>query len=368
MILHRALPAGRRSRYLVIAAVAALILGAAVLLATIALRPAGPVVAAASSPTPSPSSRPTPTPTLEPTPTPTLEPTPPPTPSPTPKPRVAIGTDGRMTVLLLGSDFRFGHSGSRTDTIMVLSFDPATGSAAAASIPRDTVNFPLPGGSVFRPKVNGLYQSFVASVGEEAAAAKMKTVVGRALNVEIDYYALVTFGAVTRLVDAVGGVDVRLEKAVVDPVFEVSPTKHGIRFPAGLNHLNGQRALMFARTRKGDNDFERARRQQQLIIATINTVRAKGVAILPWLLRYGRDERFVKTDLPLALAPQVFHLIEKADTGKVAGVVFGPRTWARSTGGSAFALKIDKVRAWTARWMPPVAAPSAGNTAASPRP
>jgi LCP family protein required for cell wall assembly len=366
MILHRGLPAGRRSRYLSIAAVAALIVGAAVLLAAIGLRPAPPVVAAASSPTPSPMNRPTPSPTLEPTQT--LEPTPPPTPSPTSKPRIAIGTDGRMTVLLLGSDYRVGHTSSRTDTIMVLSFDPATGAAAAASIPRDTVNFPLPGGSVFRPKVNGLYQSFVASVGEQAAAAKMKTVVGKALNVEIDYYALLTFGAVTRLIDAVGGVDVKLEKAVVDPLFEVSPTKHGIRFPAGVNHLNGQRALMFARTRKGDNDFERARRQQQLIIATIDAVRAKGVAILPWVLRYGRDEQFVKTDLPLTLAPEVFHLIEKADTAKVARVVFGPRTWASATGGTAFALRIDKVRGWTARWMPPVATAATGTTAASPRP
>ena len=47
----------------------------------------------------------------------------------------------------------------------------------------------------------------------------MKSVVAKALNVEIDYYALITFGGVTRLIDAIGGVDVTLNKAVVDPVY-----------------------------------------------------------------------------------------------------------------------------------------------------
>jgi LCP family protein required for cell wall assembly len=368
MILDRALPAGRRSRYLVIAAVAALIVGAVVLLAAIALRPAPPVVAAAGSPTPSPSSRPTPTSTATPTPTHTLEPTPPPTPSPTPEPAVGIGSDGRMTVLLLGSDYRRGHAGTRTDTIMVVSFDPVSGATAAASIPRDTVNFPLPGGSVYRPKINGLYQAFAASAGDAAAAAKMKTVVGQALGVEIDYYAFITFGGVTRLIDAVGGVDVTLEKAVVDPVYWLSETKRGVKFPAGLNHLNGQRALIFARTRKGDNDFERARRQQQLIMATVDAVAAKGLKVLPALLRVARNDDYVRSDLPLKLAPQIFRLIDAADTRNPTRVVFGPRKWATSTGGTAFALKIKDVRSWTARWMAPVAAASADPAVASPRP
>ena len=369
MLLSRARLADPRSRVVLIFFVAALVSATAA--AALVLRPSPAVVAIASSPSPSPTEPPTP----RPTPAPTLEPTPSPTasPSPTPEPPVGIGSDGRLTVLLLGSDFRRGHAGSRTDTMMVVSFDPVSGATAAASIPRDTVNFPLPGGSVYRPKINGLYQSYVASSGVEAAGAKMKSVVAKALHVEIDYYALITFGGVTRLIDAIGGVDVTLNKAVVDPVYWLSPTKHGVTFPAGVNHLNGQRALIFARTRKGDNDFERARRQQQLIIATVDKVRSKGLAILPALLRVGRNGDYIRTDLPLTLAPQVYRLIGAADAAHATQVVFGPRTWASSTGGTAFALKIDKVREWIARWMapvaaPPVAAPPADGTAASPRP
>src|SRR5262245_52069475 len=307
MLLNRARLADRRTRILLIVVVATLVPATAV--GALVLRPTPSAVAVVDA-SPSPTAPPTPRPTPTPTAVPTATPSPAPTPAPTPAPRVGVGSDGRMTVLLLGSDYRPGHPSSRTDMIMVLSFDPATGAAAAASVPRDTVNFPLPGGSVFRPKVNGLYQSFVNSVGDKAAATKMKKVVGAALGVEIDYYAWLTFGAVPRLVDALGGVDVTLDKAVVDPLFEVTPTKHGLRFPAGRNHLDGQHALMFARTRKGDNDFERARRQQQLIIATVDAVRAKGVNILPWLLRYGLDEQFVRTDLPLTLAPRLFHLFD----------------------------------------------------------
>ena len=64
-------------------------------------------------------------------------------PSPAPVgPDPVLGSDGRLTVLLLGSDDRASHSGNRTDVIMVVSLDPTTGAVAAASIPRDTAELP----------------------------------------------------------------------------------------------------------------------------------------------------------------------------------------------------------------------------------
>ena len=69
-----------------------------------------------------------------------------------------LGTDGRLTVLLLGSDYRPAHPGNRTDAIMVVSVDPTTGKTAAFSVPRDTCGFPLPSGGRFGNKINALYQ------------------------------------------------------------------------------------------------------------------------------------------------------------------------------------------------------------------
>ena len=74
-----------------------------------------------------------------------------------------LGTDGRLTVLLLGSDYRPAHPGNRTDAMMVVSVDPTTGRSGAFSVPRDIVDFPLPGRGSLRGRVNGLYQYLQAT-------------------------------------------------------------------------------------------------------------------------------------------------------------------------------------------------------------
>lgn len=310
----------------------------------------GPVAAVPPSRSKAPEVRPSPTVAPSPVASPTA--TPGPTPSPTPGIESLLGADGRFTILILGSDYRRGHAGNRMDTIMVVSVDPASGAVAAASIPRDTVDFPLPDGSTFRPKVNELYQRYASRLGDSKAGSAMSRAIGRALRVEIDNYVVIGFEGVQRLVNAVGGVDVVLDKAVRDPQYWLSPTKRGVSFRAGVNHLNGKQALIFARTRKADNDFERSRRQQKLIVAAVESVRKIGLLQLPELLSVARDH--IKTDLPLAQAPQIFEIVASAKTKEATGVVFGPRTWARSTGGSSFALKIGEVRKWTAKWMAPI--------------
>ena len=112
----------------------------------------------------------------------------------------------------------------------------------------------------------------------------MSKAVGRALGVEIDNYVVIGFDGVKRLVDAAGGVDVVLDKTIRDPVYWLTPTKRGVTFKAGKNHLNGERALIFARTRKADNDFERARRQQKLVAAAVGSVKKLGLLQLPELI------------------------------------------------------------------------------------
>lgn len=297
-------------------------------------------------------------PSASPSPSPTPSPSPSPSPSPTPAAANVLGTDGRLTILLLGSDYRPAHPGNRTDVIMVVSIDPTTGKVAAASIPRDTTSFPTSAKGTYKPKVNGLYQSLIEKVGQPKAAGQMKRIVGSAIGVEIDACAVIGFGGVRQLINAVGGVDVTLKKAVSDPSYWVSPRKQGIYFPAGHNHLNGDKALIFARTRHGDNDFERARRQQLLVAAAVNAVRDRGLGKLPALVSIAT--RYVQTDLPLAAAPQLFGIVSKADISHPTGVVFGPRQWATSAGGTSFSLKIKEVRAWTAKWMAPVAGAPAG--------
>ena len=261
--------------------------------------------------------------------------------------RTVVGDDGRVTVLFLGSDARPPYPGIRTDTIMVLSLDPSSGDAAVASIPRDVAGFPLPGGRIFRPKVNALFQSYLRDTDGDVDAAGRRTAdaVGAALGIEIDGYLLVGFDGVRRLVDALGGVDVTLR----EPVRNADGRE---LFPAGDNHLDGERALAFVRTRKGDDDFARSRRGQLLLVAIADALRERGLLRAPQLVAIGSDE--VETDLryddPLALLA----LADRVDLAGADTVVFGPSRYAVPAGGTDYRLRLATVRAWVTKHMAPV--------------
>jgi polyisoprenyl-teichoic acid--peptidoglycan teichoic acid transferase len=270
---------------------------------------------------------------------------------PTPPPPVAdplLGNDGRLTVLLLGTDYRPAHPGNRTDAMMVVSVDPTTGKAAAFSVPRDVVDFPLPERGTFPGKINGLYQ-YLQSRTNRGAANTMKAF-GRAFDIEIDNYVLIGFSGVQALVSAVGGVDVRLQQSYHDPLYWVNGHTRGWGLPAGKSHLNAANALIFARSRKGDSDFGRARRQQILVMAAFAKVRKRGLDDLPKLIRIARDT--VRTDLPLDKMTALFKLYRGVDLGKAKKVVFGPKVCAVRAGGFDYHLVFTKCNAWVKKYFP----------------
>ena len=287
-------------------------------------------------------------------------------PSPTPAPPGAdplLGTDGRLTVLLLGSDYRPAHPGNRTDAIMVVSLDPTTGKAAAFSVPRDTSGFPLVSGQHFAPKVNALYQQLQSTTGNGGRA--MRQAVAKAFNIEVDGYVFIGFAGVKDLVRAVGGVDVTLDHAYYDAHFWVNARTQGWGLPKGTSHLSSNDALIFARSRKGDNDFGRAGRQQQLVLAAVAKARTLGIRKLPGLLKIAGQT--VRTDLPLGRAADLFKLVATTDISRVQRAVFGPRTYANATGGSSFELNIPVCRAWIKQYFPAIR-PMGQWPAASPTP
>jgi LCP family protein required for cell wall assembly len=269
-------------------------------------------------------------------------------PSPTPVPDPLLGTDGRLTVLLLGSDYRPAHPGNRTDAMMVVSVDPTTGRSAAFSVPRDVVDFPLPERGTYAPRVNGLYQ-YLQSKTSRGAANTMKAF-GRAFDIEIDNYVFIGFFGVDELISAVGGVDVHLKKSYYDPYYWVNGHRRGWGLPAGKSHLNAENALIFARSRKGDSDFGRVRRQQLLVQAAFAKVRKRGLDDLPKLIRTAKDS--VRTDLPLDRATDLFKLYKGVDLAKSKRAVFGPKTYAVRAHGYTYHLVLAKCRAWIEKNFP----------------
>ncbi|MEO7118785.1 MAG: LCP family protein, partial [Candidatus Limnocylindrales bacterium] len=126
------------------------------------------------------------------------------------------GSDGRLTVLIAGSDYRPGYTSERTDVIMVVSLDPITHRAAAASIPRDTVHVPIAlangGGNSGTDRINTLLWSYnrpsLPTLADRLTVSlgKFRADVALTLGVEIDYYAYLRFTGFNDLIDAVDGV------------------------------------------------------------------------------------------------------------------------------------------------------------------
>ena len=231
---------------------------------------------------------------------------------------------------------------------MLVSLDPTTGQVGVASLPRDTFGFPLPEGGTFNQKVNALYQWYQSRNGN--GLASMKKAIGSAYGIEVDYAVLSGFAAVRQMVNAVGGVAVTLPQAYYDAEYWVTARHKGWGLPAGRSQLNGDNALIMARSRKGDNDFGRARRQQILVAAALDKVKAKGAAILPALVSIATG--LTVTDLPLTRIADLYSLVSTAKTGTAKRAVFGPSNFATASG-SNFVPKIAAIRAWVAKYFPP---------------
>ena len=191
--------------------------------------------------------------------------------------KLLIGSDkglvgesaGQINVLLLGVGGE-GHDGAfLTDTIMVASLDTKNNEVYLISVPRDfIVQLPNQG---FR-KINAAYPlAEVANPGSGGQA--IIDSVEKVTGLKIPYYALVDFKGFIKAVDHVGGLDIAIDRTFSDSTFPdykdwFLPT---ITFTKGDEHMNGERALQFARSRHGTNeegsDFARSERQKKILSA-----------------------------------------------------------------------------------------------------
>ncbi len=185
-------------------------------------------------------------------------------PAPDPAPNIAAGE--RVNVLLMGTDCRPVDKGvCRTDTMLLATLDPKTYTAGVVSFPRD-LWVPIPGVGESRINTANWYGAINKYPGGGPALAK-KTVeynFGR----RVHYYVLIDFNGFRKAIDALGGIDINVPKAIDDPVYPTEDyrTMH-IHFNAGPQHLNGEQALQYARTRYQDGDFGRNRRTIQVLLA-----------------------------------------------------------------------------------------------------
>jgi LCP family protein required for cell wall assembly len=173
----------------------------------------------------------------------------------------------RLTVLVMGLDRRPGEEGLayRTDTMMLISLDRDTNSLGILSIPRD-LYVEVPGYGQLQ-RINSAMVLGELQQPNYGPTLAMQTVQYN-FGIRVHNFIAMDFQAVTDIVDVLGGVDLEVPYDIVD--YEYPDMNFGydpLILRAGLQHLDGATALKFARTRHGDNDFERARRQQLVLYA-----------------------------------------------------------------------------------------------------
>ncbi len=186
---------------------------------------------------------------------------------------VWTGTD-RVTILLMGIDRREGETApARTDSMLLLTVDPVVKTGAVLSIPRD-LWVPIPmGGSSTEGRINSAHYFGELYDWPGGGPALAADTVEYNLGVPIDYYARVDFPAFERLIDLIGGVDVYLEEEIWDP--EYPDENYGydpLYISAGWQHFDGEMALKYARVRHGGSDYDRVRRQHNVLRAVFEKV------------------------------------------------------------------------------------------------
>ena len=223
--------------------------------------------------------------------------------------------DELVFVLVIGSDARPGEplDRARADSIHLLAVNPTTRQGTILGLPRDAwVDIPGRG----RNKIN----QALALGGPDLMAETVRHVTG----LPVHYYVLTGFTGLERLVDELGGVDVRVERRMNDP-------HSGARLEPGWHRFSGGEALAFSRNRHdvAFGDFSRSENQGKVIVAALAKMRAE-VADDDGVAQWTRFlVRHVGLDMPMSQLPALGALARSLDPGRITNVVApGEVGWA----------------------------------------
>ncbi|MFI6732767.1 LCP family protein [Nonomuraea sp. NPDC050451] len=246
----------------------------------------------------------------------------------------------RVNILLLGGDADDNRIGVRTDSMNLASVDVKTGNTVLFSLPRNLENVrfrpgtPMaqhfPNGFRLPPDPGGGRSDLLNSVWEYADAHPeifggkqhqgprvLMDTIGYTLGVKVDWYALVNMWGFARLIDAIGGITITVEKDVVFGKYNEGLVK------AGTRKLKGADAMWYARSRTFSDDYTRMRRQRCVLGALLTQADPATV-----LMRFNRialaTKELIRTDIPRDLLKNLVPLALKVKNAKVTSVQFVP--------------------------------------------
>jgi LCP family protein required for cell wall assembly len=198
--------------------------------------------------------------------------------------------------LILGIDRRPGQGDVvRTDTILLVHSDPGSQRLVLLSIPRD-LWIAIPGRGQGRINTAHVYGELEAPGSGPARAAEA---IQQNFGVPVHRSLRLDFDAFRQVIDAAGGIEVDVPRPIIDNTYPTDD--YGtmrIEIPAGIQYMDGETALQYVRSRHGSTDFDRAARQQQVLVALMKKLaKPDGWFSVPKV--YLAFQNAVETDLSL---------------------------------------------------------------------
>ena len=247
--------------------------------------------------------------------------------------------EGRINILFLGMPGSGNDGPDLTDTIIAASVPVKedSGKGFLLSLPRDLYVKILGNGQA---KINAVYE---LGKSEEGGNGGLKTagVAGEVLGLQIPYYFKIDFSGFEQLIDELGGVTVTVDKDLHDEKYPTADSGYGtVDIKAGTYTMDGAMALKYARSRQSTSDFDRAARQQNLIMAIRSKMMeldmfkqpAKAIAIFEVL------QNSVETNMKPLELKRLIDLLKDFDPTQLTTKVFDD-----SVAGMLYATKVDEM-------------------------
>lgn len=224
--------------------------------------------------------------------------------------------EDRINILLLGIGGENHDGPYLSDTIILLSLQPSTKQIALLSIPRDLLVY-VPGYGYGKINVaNATGEAEKKGTGPVLAGEVVNKITGQPVN----YYVRVDFQAFKELVNAVGGINLYVDKSFTDTQYPTYDYKiQTISFEKGWQEMDGERALEFSRSRHGNNgegsDFARSRRQQKILLSLKDKIFSASTFLNPGRLEgiMGSLSKHVQTNIEPWEIMRFYKLTQKLD-------------------------------------------------------
>ncbi|MBL8055521.1 MAG: LCP family protein [Anaerolineales bacterium] len=273
---------------------------------------------------------------------------PPVTPIPEPMPQLFLEKDV-INILLLGRDTARDSASYRTDVMIVVSVNKAANSVTLLTLPRDLFVY-IPGWTMNRLNTAAAHGDSIGYPG--GGVALLEQTILYNLGIPLHGWARIDFGGFKQVIDILGGVEVPVSCAMqdwrlkdpYDPNVDVQNADNWELYTVepGLQAMDGDLALWYARSRKRSSDFDRSRRQHQVLRAMLE----KGLQLnmLPKAPElYQQYVQIVDTDLGLGDVLQFVPLAAQLDRARIKSRFIGrAQVWSWTTPAGAAVLLPDR--------------------------